>query len=152
LLDAATGKVDLTHAPDDLDFEVSDFSPDDSHVLSTALPKIKAELFIGGRSVWLGGAPGEILLTGPRQGAWRGSAAGDIDNFRVFLPQALMAECYIEAFGHVPSETVSLLEATVVEDDKVRYPLRAFRELDGSDGLMGPCLALGSLLRLVSSS
>src|SRR4051794_118763 len=44
--------------------ELCSDAEDDSHVLTIVLRRTKGELLIGGKSVWTGGAPGELLMTG----------------------------------------------------------------------------------------
>ena len=48
--------------------EVASDTDDDCHVLSIALRRTRKELFISGKSVWLGGVRDEMLLTGPKRG------------------------------------------------------------------------------------
>lgn len=133
--------------------EVASDTDDDCHVLSIALRRTRKELFIRGKSVWLGGGSGEMLLTGPKRGAWRATIQGGCDFLRIFLPQTLIAECYAEAFGGYPSEAISMFEVLSVTDARLHQLGQTFKALDGYDPIAGPCfadalgLALG--LRLV---
>jgi AraC-like DNA-binding protein len=94
-----------------------------------------------------------MLLTGPKRGAWRATIEGGCDFLRVFLPQTLIAECYAEAFGGCPSNTISMFGVLPVTDSRLRQLGQTFKALDGYDPIAGPCfadslgLALG--LRLV---
>jgi AraC family transcriptional regulator len=133
--------------------EVASDTDDDCHVLSIALRRTRKELFIGGKSVWLGGVRDEMLLTGPKRGAWRATVEGGCDFLRVFLPQTLIAECYTEAFGGGPSDAISMFGVLPVTDSRLYQLGQTFKALNGYDPVAGPCfadslgLALG--LRLV---
>src|ERR1700742_29285 len=133
--------------------EVASDTDDDCHVLSIALRRTRKELFVGGKSVWLGGVRDEMLLTGPKRGAWTAIVEGGCDFLRVFLPQTLIAECYTEAFGGGSSDTVSMFGIHPVTDSRLHQLGQTFKALDGYDPVAGPCfadslgLALG--LRLV---
>jgi AraC family transcriptional regulator len=133
--------------------QVASDTDDDCHVLSIALRRTRKELFISGKSVWLGGVRDEMLLTGPKRGGWRATIEGGCDFLRVFLPQTLIAECYAEAFGGCPSDTISMFGVFPVTDSRLCQLGQTFKALDGYDPVAGPCfadslgLALG--LRLV---
>ncbi|WP_426610392.1 helix-turn-helix domain-containing protein [Bradyrhizobium sp. McL0616] len=121
--------------------EVASDTDDDCHVLSIALRRTRKELFIGGKSVWLGGVRDEMLLTGPKRGVWRATVEGGCDFLRVFLPQTLIAECYAEAFGGGPSDTISMFGVLPVTDLRLRQLGQTFKALDGYDPIAGPCFA-----------
>lgn len=121
--------------------EVSSDTDDDCHVLSIALRRTRKELFIGGKSVWLGGFRDEMLLTGPKRGPWRARIEGGCDFLRIFLPQTLIAECYAEAFGGCPSDAISMFGVLSVTDSRLHQLGQAFRALDGYDPVAGPCFA-----------
>jgi AraC family transcriptional regulator len=133
--------------------EVASDTDDDCHVLSIALRTTRKELFIGGKPVWMGGVRDEMLLTGPKRGAWRATVEGRCDFLRVFLPQTLIAECYAEAFGGGPSDLISMFGVVPVTDSRLYQLGQTFQALDGYDPVAAPCfadslgLALG--LRLV---
>jgi AraC family transcriptional regulator len=133
--------------------EVASDTDDDCHVLSIALRRTKKELFIDGKSVWLGGIRDEMLLTGPKRGAWKATVEGGCDFLRVFLPQTLIAECYTEAFGGAPADALAMFGVRPVTDLRLHQLGQTFKALDGYDPVAGPCfadslgLALG--LRLV---
>ena len=120
--------------------EVASDRDDDCHVLSVALRRTRKELFIGGKSIWLGGVRDEMLLTGPKRGAWRATVEGGCDFLRVFLPQTLIAECYAEAFGgcHSP-RTRFRCSLVLVVTDSALAPTRLWpsRRLMGSTRLPG---------------
>jgi len=121
--------------------EVLSDSDDDCHVLSIALRRTRKELFIRGKSVWLGGARDEMLLTGPKRGPWSARIEGGCDFLRIFLPQTLIAECYAEAFGGCPSDAISMFGVLSVTDLRLHQLGQAFKALDGYDPVAGPCLA-----------
>jgi AraC family transcriptional regulator len=133
--------------------EVSSDTDDDCHVLSIALRRTRKELFIRGKSAWLGGARDEMLLTGPKRGPWSARIEGGCDFLRISLPQMLIAECYAEAFGGCPSDAISLFGVLSVKDSRLHQLGQIFKALDGYNPVAGPCfadslgLALG--LRLV---
>jgi hypothetical protein len=114
---------------------------DDYHVLSIALRRTRKELFVDEKPIWHGAAKDEMLVTGPKRGTWRTTIQGGCDFLRVFLPQTLIAECYAEAFGHAPSDAISVSEINSVVDARLRYLGQAFKGLDGYDPLVGPCVA-----------
>jgi AraC family transcriptional regulator len=121
--------------------EVSSDTDDDCHVLSIALRRTRKELFIDGKSVWLGGVRDEMLLTGPKRGAWRATIEGGCDFLRVFLPQTLIAECYAEAFGGCPSDAISMFGILSATDSRLHQLGQTFKALDGYDPVVGPCFA-----------
>jgi AraC family transcriptional regulator len=121
--------------------EVVSDANNDYHVLSIALRRTRKELFICEKSVWRGAAPDAMLLTGPKRGKWRAIIDGGCDFLRIFLPQSLIAECYIEAFGTAPSGSISLFELLSVEDKRLRQLGQTFKALDGYDPVVAPCLA-----------
>jgi AraC family transcriptional regulator len=121
--------------------EVASDKDDDCHVLSIALRRTKKELFIGKKSVWRGGVRDEMLLTGPKRGAWSATVEGGCDFLRIFLPQMLIAECYAEAFGGCPSDAISMFGVGSVTDSRLQQLGETFKELDGYDPLAGPCIA-----------
>ncbi len=133
--------------------EVASNTDDNYHVLSIVLRRTRKELFIGGKSVWRGGARDEMLLTGPKRGAWSATVEGGCDFLRVFLPQVLIAECYAEAFGGYPSDAILMFGVVSATDSRLHQLGQTFKALDGYDPVAGPCfsdalgLALG--LRLV---
>jgi AraC family transcriptional regulator len=113
----------------------------DYHTLSIALRRTRKELFIREKSVWRGAAPDAMLLTGPKRGKWRATIDGGCDFLRIFLPQALIAECYIEAFGAAPPSSISLFEFRSVEDERLHQLGQTFKALDGYDPVVAPVLA-----------
>ena len=121
--------------------EVASDADNDCHVLSIALRKTRKELFIDEKPVWVGGVRDEMLLTGPKRGAWRAVVEGRCDFLRVFLPQTLIAECYAEAFGSDPSNAISMFGVLPVTDSRLHQLSLTFKELDGYDPVAGPCLA-----------
>ena len=121
--------------------EVASNTDDDCHVLSIVLRRTKKELFVGGKSVWRGGVRDEMLLTGPKRGAWSATVEGGCDFLRIFLPQMLIAECYAEAFGGCPSDAISMFGVVSVTDSRLHQLGQTFKELDGYDLLAGPCIA-----------
>jgi AraC family transcriptional regulator len=121
--------------------EVSSDADDDCHVLSIALRRTRKELFIRGKSVWLGGVRDEMLLTGPKRGVWSATIEGGCDFLRIFLPQALIAECYAEAFGGCPSDAISMFGVLSVTDSRLHQLGQTFKALDGYDPVAGPCFA-----------
>lgn len=121
--------------------EVSSDTDDDCHVLSIALHRTRKELFIRGKSVWLGGVRDEMLLTGPKRGLWSARIEGGCDFLRIFLPQTLIAECYAEAFGGCPSDAISMFGVLSVTDPRLHQLGQTFKVLDGYDPVAGPCLA-----------
>jgi AraC family transcriptional regulator len=121
--------------------EVSSDTDDDCHVLSIALRRTRKELFIRGKSVWLGGVRDEMLLTGPKRGPWSARIEGGCDFLRIFLPQTLIAECYAEAFGGCPSDAISMFGVLSVTDSRLHQLGQIFKALDGYNPVAGPCLA-----------
>src|SRR5262249_8730832 len=121
--------------------EVASDTEDDCHVLSIALRTTKKELFIGGKSVCRGGVLDDRFMTGPKRGAWKAIVEGGCDILRVFVPQTLIVECYAEAFGHCPSDSVSMFAVVPVTDSRLYQLGQAFKALDGYDPIAGPCLA-----------
>ncbi|TWA93579.1 AraC-like DNA-binding protein [Bradyrhizobium stylosanthis] len=82
-----------------------------------------------------------MLLTGPKRGNWRATVEGGCDFLRVFLPQALIAECHAEAFGAPPAGVISLFDVVPVADTRLHRLGRTFTALDGYDPVAGPCFA-----------
>lgn len=121
--------------------EVSSDADDDCHVLSIALRRTRKELFIRGKSVWLGCVQDEMLLTGPKSGSWSARIEGGCDFLRIFLPQTLIAECYAEAFGGCPSDAISMFGVLSVTDSRLHRLGQTFKALDRYDPVAGPCLA-----------
>jgi AraC-like DNA-binding protein len=133
--------------------EVASDAEGDYHVLSIALRSTRKELFIREKLVWRGAAPDTMLLTGPKRGKWRATVDGGCDFLRIFLPQALIAECFIEAFGAAPSGSISLFGLLSVEDKRLCQLGQTFKALNGYGPVVAPCLAeslgLAFALRLV---
>lgn len=122
--------------------EASTSCADDAHILTIAQRRTCAELRIGSKLVWKGGAPpNEMWLTGPREATWHGSTRGPFDQLRIYFPQALIAECYTALFNRSPCSAVSLLEADSVTDPTLRHLGRAFSTLATYESVAGACFA-----------
>ncbi|MGJ4911554.1 helix-turn-helix domain-containing protein [Bradyrhizobium sp. HKCCYLRH2015] len=127
--------------------EVCSDCEDDSHVVTLVQRRARQELLISGRSVWSGGEePNAMLITGPRQGRWRGVARGRLDNLRVFLSQDLLRECMNSVLGRLPSGDICLFETDRIVDDGLRQLALAFRAADLYDGIAGPSFVEGLAL------
>lgn len=135
--------------------EVSSATEDNFHVITLLKRRTKAELFIEGRSVWKGGMPDQLLITGPRRGLWRKVITPPYEHLRVYLPQQLIAECFEEITGYEAPGIIYLCEATSISDPGLSHILRALLQAEIHDNGNLSCftetlgLALGS--RLVTS-
>lgn len=67
--------------------EVLSDTDDDFHVVTLVTRRTQAELFIDENSAWKGGMPGQLLVTGPKRGAWRKVIKPPYEHLRVYLPQ-----------------------------------------------------------------
>ncbi len=108
--------------------EVTSDDQYDDHVLTLRLRRLRGELQIGGRVVWSGSsAPGQLFMAGPKQNKWSAVIYGKYDHLRVFLPQALLAECYYDIFGHPPYGPICLFETACVDDGALAQIAGTFR-------------------------
>ncbi|MGJ4999055.1 helix-turn-helix domain-containing protein [Bradyrhizobium sp. HKCCYLS3077] len=127
--------------------EVRADDDDDSHVLTLVQRRVRQELLIGGRRVWAGGEdPDAMLITGPRQGGWRGMIGGRFDNLRIFLPQNLLRDCIASSGRRQQPGSICLFETAEVEDEGLRQLALAFKAADIYDGMAGPSFVEGIAL------
>lgn len=120
--------------------EVLSDTDDDFHVVTLVTRRTQAELFIDENSAWKGGMPGQLLVTGPKRGAWRKVIKPPYEHLRVYLPQQLISECFEAVTGHEAPPVISLCNATSLSDHGVSHILAALLHAQNRHGGSNPCL------------
>jgi AraC family transcriptional regulator len=91
-------------------------SLDDSHVITFALKPTDAAIAYGGREFFDGHVPRQnLLMTGPHQ-AIRTIQKAPFDGIRMYLPQAVLAECFEEVHKRPAPAQITLTDPSMTAD------------------------------------
>ncbi|ABE35804.1 helix-turn-helix domain protein [Paraburkholderia xenovorans LB400] len=110
---------------------------EDSHIITYSLRQSSVDFWMEGQRVSNGRVtPHAVLMTGPGQPG-RAVFYKVFDSIRMYLPQALLAECHEGAYGRPPNQDIVLSHPHFVADQKVRHLVEALVLVDQTDGAMG---------------
>jgi AraC family transcriptional regulator len=105
-------------------------SLDDSHIITFALKPTDAEIEYGGREFFRGHVPRQnLLMTGPHQGI-RTIQKAPFDGIRMYLPQALLAECFEETHKRPAPALTTLTDPSMMADATIAKLLLLLYEWD----------------------
>lgn len=130
--------------------EFSSNGDDDAHMLTLFLSSAKGEWQVGGKPSYTGSVPSDSLwIKEPSQGAQAVYYEG-YTCFRVYLPQALLAECYETAYGRHPSAELVLSKTKRVDCHTLKNLVRMLADIDDNGGPAGPTFLDGASLAIAS--
>lgn len=130
--------------------EVSVNGSDDAHTLTLCLSTTSGQWFAGGKPFHEGQVPSDSLwIKEPYQDA-RAIYREGFTCLRVYLPRALITECYEAAFGRSPSAELVLSRSKHVGDPKLKALVRMLVDLDEAGGPAGLAFLDGASLALAS--
>ena len=105
-------------------------SLDDSHIITFALKPTDAVLAYGGREFFRGYVPRQnLLMTGPHQGI-RTIQKAPFDGIRMYLPQAMLRECFEEAHKRPAPALITLTDPSMMADATIARLLLLLYEWD----------------------
>ena len=124
--------VNDIHSP--IEFVSDPKSADDSHVITFALKPTDATLDYEGREFFHGYVPCQnLLMTGPYQGI-RAIHRAQFDGIRMYLPHAMLAECFEEAYKRPAPGLITLTDPSMMQDATIAKLMLLIYESD----LAGP--------------
>ena len=105
-------------------------SLDDSHVITFALKPTDATITYGGREFFRGHVPRQnLLMTGPYQ-AIRTIQKAPFDGIRMYLPQAMLAECFEESHQRPAPALITLTDPSMTTDATIAKLMHLLYEWD----------------------
>ncbi|QRG07320.1 helix-turn-helix transcriptional regulator [Xanthobacter dioxanivorans] len=125
------------------------------HVVSIALRSTAATFHWGLRRVVDGLLPASTLLvTGPREHGCRASYREASDVLRVYLPPALISECWDSLFPRHREDDAPLCTASIINDVSLLRLMLSLVDIDRRDDQLAPVIAesvgIALVTRLVS--
>jgi AraC family transcriptional regulator len=130
--------------------ELSSSGGDDSHILTLFLGSPRGKWIFGGKPFFEGRVPTNSLwIKEPFQEA-KAIYLERSTSFRVYLPQALIAECYEAAHGRPPSAQLTLSETKRTGDRVLSHLVRMLINIDDEGSPVAPMFIDGISLALAS--
>jgi len=130
--------------------EFSSSGAEDAHMLMCSRKPARGEWQFGGKPFYRGSASADSLwIKEPFQEARAIYYEGFI-SFRVYLPQALLAECYETAYGRPPDAELVLSKTKRVDCPTLKHLVRMLVDVDDNGGPAGPLFIDGISLAIAS--
>ena len=130
--------------------EFSSSGAEDAHMLMCSRKPARGEWQFGGKPFYRGSASADSLwIKEPFQEARAIYYEGFI-SFRVYLPQALLAECYETAYGRPPDAELVLSKTKRVDCPTLKHLVRMLVDVDDNGGPAGPPFLDGISLAIAS--
>jgi AraC-like DNA-binding protein len=146
-LNPAVSQVRLTRWKGDAKatpLEISTDHVEATHFLSYCLRATKERYWIGTDQFVSGTLlPGRVFMQAPTSRRRYAIVHGAFDVFRIYFPQALLAECFEEAHGKRPDSDLILFDPHFTEDKTICELTRALVDVDEHGGPLGSSFVEG---------
>jgi AraC family transcriptional regulator len=130
--------------------EFSSDGAEETHMLTFFRKVPRGEWQFGGKPFNKGYTPADSLwIKQPFQKA-RAIYYEGFTCFRVYLPQALLAECYETAYGRPPNDALVLSKTKRVDCPTLKHLVRMLIDVDDNGGPAGPAFLDGVSLAIAS--
>lgn len=122
---------------------------EEAHFLSYCLRTTRERYWIGSDQFVNGTLlPGRVFLQAPTSRRRCAIFHGGFDIFRIYLPPALLAECFEQTHGKPPASDLVLFDPHFTEDKTICELTRALVDVDEHGGPLGPMFVEGIGLAL----